>query len=167
MKKLAGKRLAVIAGGLSVVLVAGVAFAAWTASGTGNGYAKAISAQALTTVDVHASTVADLYPGFDGVLLVKINNPNPYPVRVTSITSNGTITSDNATCDTNGNGVSFAGLSGAALVTANGGSNVDIAANTATSFTLTGAVHMSNSSDTHCQGATFTVPVSLSGASNA
>jgi hypothetical protein len=31
--------------------------------------------------------------------------------------------------------------------------------------TLNGAVQMSNSSDNSCQGATFTVPVSLSGTS--
>ena len=46
-----------------IILVSSVAYAAWTASGGGQGYAKAGTAQALTTVDVSASTTATLYPG--------------------------------------------------------------------------------------------------------
>ena len=37
-----------------IILVSSVAYAAWTASGGGQGYAKAGTAQALTTVDVSA-----------------------------------------------------------------------------------------------------------------
>ena len=72
----------------------GLVYAAWTSSGTGSGYAKAGTAQALTTVDVSASTTATLYPGSSGNVLIKISNPNPYPVRVTSVTGNGPITAD-------------------------------------------------------------------------
>ena len=38
-------------------------------------------------------------------------------------------------------------------------------ANDQATFTLSGAVAMSNASDSTCQGAVFTIPVSLSGAS--
>jgi hypothetical protein len=70
----------------------GLVYAAWTTNGSGSGYAKAGSSQALTTIDVSASTTADLYPGTDGDVVLEVSNPNPYPVRVTDVTGNGTIT---------------------------------------------------------------------------
>ena len=141
----------------TTLLAAGVAFAAWNASGTGSGYAKATSAQALSTTDVAATTTAQLFPGGTADVKIKISYPNPYPVRITSITGNGAITSDKgAACDAS-TGVTYTNQSG----------TFDVAANSDASFTLLGAVAMSNSSDNTCQGAVFTVPVSLSGASNA
>src|SRR6266516_3757332 len=143
---------------LLVLGVAGLVYAAWTNTGSGSGYAKAGTAQALTTVDVSASTAATLYPGANGDVLIKVNNPNPYPVRVTDVTGNGTITADSghATCVTTG--VTF---------TDQHSQTLDIAASSQTQTTLTGAAHMSNASDNGCQGATFTIPVSLTGTSNA
>jgi len=151
------KKLFVASGVVAGMLTAGVAWAAWTANGTGSGYAKATTAQALTTLDASASTTAQLYPGGSGDVKVRINNPNAYPVRVTSVTGNGTITSDNATC-TASTGVSFTDQSSLTL---------DVAASSASTFTLTGAAAMSNASDNACQGAVFTIPVALTGASNA
>jgi hypothetical protein len=143
---------------LLVLGAVGLAYAAWTTSGSGSGYAKAGSAQALTTIDVSASTAATLYPGANGDVLLKINNPNPYPVRVTDVTGNGTITADSghATCVTTG--VTF---------TDQHSQTIDIAASSQTQTSLTGAAHMSNASDNGCQGATFTIPVNLTGTSNA
>jgi hypothetical protein len=141
----------------TTLLAAGVAFAAWNASGTGSGYAKATTAQVLTTSDVAATTTAQLYPGGTADVKIKINNPNPYPVRITSITGTTAITSDKGTACDASTGVTFTNQSGA----------FDVAANSNASFTLSGAVAMSNLSDNSCQGAVFTVPVSLSGASNA
>jgi len=149
-------------GGAATLLVLGVVglvYAAWTTNGSGSGYAKAGSAQALTTVDVSAQTTATLYPGSDGDVLIRINNPNPYPVRVTNIAGNGTITADagHASCATTG--VTYTDQSGLTIdVPANGGE---------TQTTLTDAAHMSNQSDNGCQGATFTIPVTLTGQSNA
>ena len=141
--------------------VVGLVYAAWTANGTGSGYAKAGSAQALTTVDVSASSTATLYPGSDGNVLIKVNNPNPYPVKVTSVNGNGTITADSAHvtagCTNANTGVTYTDQS----------TNIDVPANGTTQTTLTNAAHMSNASDNGCQGATFTIPVSLTGASNA
>jgi hypothetical protein len=137
-----------------------VAWAAWTANGTGNGYAKATTAQALTTSDASASTTAQLYPGGSGDVKVTINNPNAYPVTVTSISNgSGSITADSAhaTAGCSTTGVTFANQTGSWSVAANGSSTV----------TLTGAASMSNASDNACQGATFTIPVSLTGASSA
>jgi hypothetical protein len=96
----------IIGAGVTLVVLAavGLAYAAWTSSGSGSGYAKAGTAQQLTTVDVSANTTATLYPGSNGNVRIKIANPNPYPVRVTDITGNGAITADagHASCVTTG-----------------------------------------------------------------
>lgn len=140
---------------LGVMLAASVAFASWLATGTGNGYAKATSAQNLTTSA--ATPTADLYPGGTGNLKITINNPNPYPVLVTQIArTGGAITSDaGAACDAS-TGVSMSTPQTVSISVAAGGS---------TTTTLTGVMSMTNSSDTTCQGATFTVPVTVTGAS--
>ncbi|MEX0651778.1 MAG: hypothetical protein WD186_07110 [Actinomycetota bacterium] len=138
------------------MLAGSIAFAAWTATGAGSGYAKASSAQALTTVDVSASTVATLYPGATGNVLLRIANPNPYPVTVTDVAGSGAIDSDAvAACDAS-TGVTFTNQTGLSL---------NVPASGAATFTLTGSVAMSNLSNTSCQGAIFTIPVTLSGVS--
>ena len=152
-KRLLGTGLTLIA-----LVVTGLVYAAWTSSGTGSGYAKAKSAQNLTTVDVSASTTATLYPGADGDVLIKISNPNQYPVRVTSVTGNGAVTADSGHAGCVTTGVTFTNQTG---------QTIDVPAGGTTQATLTNAAHMSNASDDGCQGATFTIPVSLTGASNA
>lgn len=147
--------------GFIVVLVLGVTglvYAAWTSNGSGSGYAKAGSAAALTTVDVSASTSATLYPGATGDVVLKIDNPNPYPVRITAVTGSGAITADAGHPGCVTTGVTF---------TDQAGKSIDIAASSQTQVTLTGAAKMSNASDNGCQGATFAIPVTLTGASNA
>jgi hypothetical protein len=155
------RRRSFIVGAMTVLVLSavGLVYAAWTTNGSGSGYAKAGSSQALTTVDVSASTTATLYPGATGDVLLKINNPNSYPVKVTDVTGNGAITVDSAHaagCVTTG--VTFVNQTG---------KSIEITANTQTQVTLTGAAKMTNASDNGCQGATFTIPVTLTGASNA
>ena len=149
----------ILTAGLTIIVlgVVGLVYAAWTTSGSGEGYTKAGTAQALTTVDVSASTTASLYPGVSGNVLLKINNPNPFGVRVTAVTGNGTITPDSSHSGCTTTGVTFTDQTGLTL---------DVAASTATQFTLSGAASMSNASLNACQGATFTIPVSLTGTSN-
>jgi hypothetical protein len=162
MKRFYSRRKIVALAVTAVALVtAGLVWAAWLAGGTGSGYAKAGTASALTTVDVSASTPATLYPGGTGDVKLQISNPNPYPVRVTGVSLNGTnadITPDagHASCTTTG--VSYTNQTGL---------TIDIPANGSTTSTLTGAAAMSNASSDGCQGATFTIPVTLTGASNA
>lgn len=160
MKNLSRRGLAA-----TIVLLVGlgvtVAFAAWTNNGSGTATAKARSAQALTTVDASATTPITLYPGATGQARLSIVNPNPYPVQVTGVAfNNSLITSDKgATCDAS-TGVTFTDQPALAL---------NVPANSlGTEFTLPlGSVAMSNASHTSCQGAVFTVPVTLTGASNA
>jgi hypothetical protein len=148
-----------IAGTMTVIVLSAVGFvyAAWTTTGTGSGYAKAGTSQALTTVDVSASTGATLYPGVSGDVKLQIHNPNAYAVRVTAVSGNGTITADAGHSGCTTTGVTFTNQSGL---------TIDIAAGGDATPTLTGAVAMSNASLNACQGATFTIPVSLTGTSN-
>jgi hypothetical protein len=145
--------------GVIAVALAGIAIAAWVVSGSGTGYAKAGSSSALTLSDASASTSADLYPGAAGAVKLKVSNPNPFPVRITAVAGNGAVTSDKgAGCDAS-TGVSFTNQSGLTL---------DLLANeTNKVFTLSGAVSMSNASDNTCQGAVFSIPVSVTATSNA
>jgi len=144
-----------------LALAAGaIAVAAWSTSTSGSAYSKATTASAIVLTSAAASTSGDLYPGGAGDLKLKVANPNSFPVRITgvSLTSGGTITSDNASCDSGGNGVTLTNQSSL---------TIDLAANAAASVvTVAGAVHMSTSSDTNCQGATFTIPVDVTAASH-
>ncbi len=146
----------IIAGTLTtgVILTAGIAFAQWTAGGSGNGYAKAGTVGALTTVDASASTTAQLYPGGTGDVKITVSNPNAFPVTITGVSGNGTITSDaGATCNSS-TGVTFTNTTGLSDVAA---------ASTTTTITLANKAAMSSSSANACQGAVFTIPVTLTG----
>jgi hypothetical protein len=155
------KKRIIVAAVITVAFVAvGVGIAAWSVTGSGTGYAKASTSSALTLSDASASTSSDLYPGASGTVKLKVSNPNPFPVRITAVSGNGTITSDKgAACDA-ATGVTFVNQSGLTL---------DLAAN-ASNQVLTlaaGSVTMSNASDNSCQGAVFSIPVSVTAASNA
>jgi hypothetical protein len=161
MRRQVSRKVAVLTTVMALAIV-GLVFAAWTTTGTGSGYAKAGTAQALSTVDVSASTTATLYPGGPaGDVTIRVSNPNTYPVTVTGVTGSGAITADagHASCTTTG--VSFTDQTGLSIsVPAKSG-----AVNGETQTTLSGAASMSNASVNGCQGATFTIPVTLSGAS--
>jgi hypothetical protein len=160
--KLLGKRR-LIFGAVTVMalVIASLGYAAWTSAGNGSGVAKASTAQGLTTVAATASV--GLYPGATADLALKVSNPNPYPVTVTDVTGNGTITADasHSTCGQDGThptGVTY---------TDQHNLTIAVPANGSTQVAVSNSVHMGNASDNSCQGATFTVPVSLTGASAA
>jgi hypothetical protein len=145
---------------IAALVGTGVLIAAWNTSGSGNGYARAGSASALTIGDASASTSADLYPGASGAVKLKVTNPNSFPVRITGVTkqSGGSISSDKGAACNASTGVTFSDQSGLTL---------DLAAGATSTFTLSGAVSMSNASDNSCQGAIFTIPVDVTAVSNA
>lgn len=139
-----------------VGVLATASYAAWTTNGTGSASAKAGTSSALTTSTV-AVTTGLLYPnGPAGDVKLTVNNPNPYPVRITQVAGNGTVTASGGTGTCTTTGVSFATQTG----------TFDVAANSSATFTFTGAATMSNASQDGCQNATFTIPVALTGASN-
>lgn len=70
----------------AVVIGAGGAFAFWTQGGTGNGAATAGTSVAITVVQT--ATITGLYPGGTASALSgTFNNPNAFPVNITSVTA--------------------------------------------------------------------------------
>jgi hypothetical protein len=146
-------RKILIAVGVMVLVLGGVAVALWSADGSGNGQAKALTAQEVTFA-VNPAGTADLYPGFTGGdIHFLATNPNPYPVNFTGFTV-GTITSsDEANC--------AASLVTVDTVTA---IDVDVAANASSAAgTIPNVVTLNSSAGDLCQGVVFTIPVTLTG----
>jgi len=155
------KKLSLVAVIVAAVLAAGVAFASWTSGGSGHGSAKAKTAVALSTVAVPASS-AGLYPGADAKVTVRVVNDNDFAVRITDVSfgtpATTTVTGALGACaDGNDAALTFTDQSGLAL---------DVAAHSSGTFDVDG-VHMGAASANGCQAATFTIPVTLTGASTA
>ena len=150
-------RLALALSVVAVMATTAVTFGSWSVSSSaGSGYSKAKVALSLTLSDASASTTAQLYPGGTGDIWIKVSNPNPFAVTVTSVTGAGTITSDKgAACDA-ASGVTFTNTTGLSQA---------VGAGATVTFSLAGKVAMSNASDNTCQGAVFTVPITLAATS--
>jgi hypothetical protein len=160
LRHISHKKVVVAAMAVIAFTVVGIAIAAWTVGGSGTGYAKASTASAITLSVASASTTADLYPGANGTVKLSASNPNPFPVRISAVSGNGAITSDKGAACNAATGVTFVNQTGLTL---------DLLANeTDHVFTLAaGSVTMSNASDNSCQGAIFSIPVSVTALSNA
>jgi hypothetical protein len=91
---------------------------------------------------------------------ITVTNPNPFPVKITTVaqTPSTSITSDKGASCNSSTGVTF---------TTQSGLNLTLGASATDTFTLSGAVSMSNASADACQGAIFSIPVDVTGVSNA
>lgn len=146
---------------IGLLLMAGVAEAAWSTSGSGTATAKATTASALTAVTGSSATATLLYPGMTaGDLVMNVTNPNPFPVTIQSVTVGSTTPSSvsgGSGCTVANSGVTFANKTGLSL---------SVAANaTAATVIVPGATTMSTSSDNGCQGASFSVSVNFTAVS--
>jgi hypothetical protein len=162
---MSGKRrkFMVVGATLATFLAASVVFAAWTVPGSGQGFSKARSAQPLTTNDSSASTSSQLYPGGQGDVKLEISNPNPFPVTVSRVEQDGPVDSDKAGCtDVGGDPTKQTGVS---FTTQNPNSGNVVPANGTLTMTFNNAASMSNQSVDACQGAVFSIPVTLTAAS--
>ncbi len=151
------KRILVMAATMSLAFGLSVAFAVWTATGTGEAQAKADNAKAITAVGA-AVSIDLLYPGqINGDVGIAITNPNPYPITINRIERSGSITATpvaGRTCTTTG--VTFTDQTALSLKVDEGETKT---------FTLDGVAAMDNTSDNGCQDASFTIPVTLTGVS--
>lgn len=150
-------RACVVTGALAVTLGAGVAFAAWSSNGSGTSSAKAGVAGGVTAGTATPSSTL-LYPtgSASAPLAITINNPNPYPVKVSAISlaaqsaPASVVTPNNASCTTSTAHVTTSNVSVTGL-------SLSIAAGGSTTYTTTGnVVSMATDSDDGCQNATFT-----------
>jgi hypothetical protein len=166
------RRIGVVAGVFVLLFGGGVAVASWTATGTGQGSARAASVSGL--VVTAGSPLGALYPlpadttpatgygsGTVGSVSTTVANPNPFPVTITSATI-GSVTSSplgGRTC-----------AAGSVLPTSSApiplSPPVTLAAGSApTAVTVPGALYMVSTAEDGCQGASFSVPVTVTGAS--
>ncbi len=159
--------------GVTLLLTGGgVAVASWTATGTGQGSARAASVSGL--VVSAGSPLGALYPlpanstpatgygsGTVGSVATTVTNPNPFPVTITTATIGSVTTNPLA---------GHACAAGSVLPTTSApialSPPVTLAANSApTALTVPGALYMVSTAEDGCQGASFSVPVTVTGAS--
>jgi hypothetical protein len=151
-RRISTKKKLVAAIFVVVAATSGVAAALWSATGSGSGQARSISAVTLTVTA--SSGTADLFPGFtQGDLHFSIDNPNPYPVTFTSFTESGITSSDNIACP-------------ASNVTVNDGGAISVlsAANAVGApGTIADVVTMAGAAPNGCQNKVFTITLTLAG----
>jgi hypothetical protein len=144
------KKIAIVGGTVGVLMTAGVAYAAWTSEGSGTGTATAGTAVELV---VAGNDITDIYPTGTFPATVTVTNPNPYKVTISGIDFTGATTTA-AGCDADT--VTVADLTGLSEeLDANGGDH-----------TFAVDVSMSNDATDECQGATFELSYTASGASS-
>lgn len=139
----------------------GVAIAAWTTGGSGSGQASAGTATSMTISAGTPST--SLYPTASADVAAVISNPNPYKVHVSSIALGA------VTVDAGHSGCNMASVTVASTAN-NSGSGWDVPAksggvNGSLNVDLASAISMTNAANDSCQGATFTVALTATGAS--
>lgn len=140
------------AAGLITGLSAGAAYAYFTSPGNGTGSAAVGSMQTVTIAATTATPGDPLLPSGTGDVTLEATNPNPFPVTLLSVTSSGTITADAGHPGCTTTGVTF---------TSQSALNKTIPANSTTTIDLKGAAAMGTSSSDGCQGATFSIPVTI------
>jgi hypothetical protein len=145
------QKFAIVGGTVSALLIGGVAYAAWTSSGTGDG---AVTAGHATTLGVSGAPIGGLYPTKSVTQQVTVTNSNPYAVTLTDLTPNNlTVASDHPLC--NASSVTAATVSSTATLAALTGST-----------TIPVTVSMDNTANDACQDATFTISYTAHGASS-
>lgn len=130
----------------------GIAWAYFTSQGSGTASASTGSLQGITIQAATGTVSTPLIPGGTGDVILQIKNTNSYAVTLISVVGNGTITADAGHSGCTTTGVTFTGQT--SLTT-------NIPANATTPVDLSGAASMSNSSSNGCQGATFSIPVTI------
>ena len=137
---------------VTTIMGGGVAYAYWQSSGAGTGTAgtdtMTISAAALSGETANTT----LYPGGSADAILKVLNPNGYPVQVVAITSAGTPQAGNGCAPT---GVHFD------APTSFTDAQFTLPADRSTVLHLAGAMSMDTTSASACQGQTFSLPVTV------
>lgn len=135
-------------GAAALLLIGGIAYAAWSALGAGTATAASGTTRVL---GVTAAVSGSLRPGGAADILVTVSNPNSAAVTVTSLALAGSVTAS-AGCTTPG-----------VTVTLPGSTNLAVPAGGNASLTVSNGLGMTTSSSSDCQGATFTIPLQATG----
>ena len=141
-----------------LVVGGAIAFAAWSATGTGTGSSLAYSAQTVTINAVALpSSAASLFPGGPaGAVYFTVSNPNPYPIKITNIAWSAPVSNNVAACPS-----SMISVDPNAPTS---GFNLTVPA-TATSnqIQVNSVLDLAFSAPDACQGIGFSVSVSVTG----
>lgn len=144
------QKIAIVGGTVGVLMAGGIAFAAWTSTGSGFGTATAGTAVVL---GVQGDDITGIYPTGTFDATVTVTNPNPYDVTIASLEFDGASTTA-VGCDAST--VTVDDLTGLSqVITSGGGTHV---------FDV--EVSMSNDATDECQGAEFQLDYTASGASS-
>ena len=147
------KVVAIVAGAIGAVAITTAAWAYLTSHGSGTGSVSAATVQTVTISATAGSPTSTLLPGGSPAdVALKVTNPNPFAVTLISVVGAGSITADagHSACTTTG--VGFADQTGL---------NINIPASATTAVDLPAAASMSTSSSNGCQGAMFSIPVTI------
>jgi hypothetical protein len=136
------KRTAVIAAVAVLAIGGGVAYAAWSSTGAGSGSVGSTASVNSTISPVNGA--GGLYPGRTVAFSVTIDNPNGYPVKVTSISAGAS---------------ALAGTCAAGTVTSPAVANPGSTINPGASGTYVLQATMSADAADACQNQTFTLPL--------
>jgi hypothetical protein len=155
------KVILTVAAVAAVAVNAGVAWAYWRVTGTGTGAARA---GAVIELSLKGRSDEDkpLFPGGTSDLTVTVTNENDFGIRITTVSAGkGRTVADEAHRE--------AGCRDTGVVVSADVHKVswEVRKNTIGVFTLADGIRMTNSSDSACQGATFTIPVQATGTSAA
>ena len=138
----------VAATALAVSAGSATAYAYFTASGSGGAAASTGALQTVTVAATAGTPSGELVPGGNADVSLRVTNPNGFAVTLVSVTGSGAITASNSCSPT---GVTFTDQTGLSISIPSGTSQVH----------LSGAAAMSPASADACQGATFTIPVTI------
>lgn len=143
----------------ALVTSGGIAWAGWRLTATGRASATAGTVLAL---QLSGRPEAALYPGRRSALYVTIRNENRFPVLVTRTAAGpGPVVADPA------HQAAGCRTTGVSLIKQTNTVSWRILARSTGTFRVTDGVRMSNASDGACVGATFTVPLTATGRSDA
>jgi hypothetical protein len=152
------RRIRALAVTAATLLMAGCAFGFWTA--IGNGSASGDAASPLAVSVSPGATGGRLYPGGGTDVALQISNPNPYRVRVGSLSLDTGQGSGGFDVDGAHGGCAVSALSFTAQ--SNGGAGWSVSPRVGSTdgslaIDLPNALAMSTGAAGACQGATFTV----------
>ena len=134
-------------------MASGTAYAYFTSSGQGTGSGSVGTMQTVTISSATVSPSTPLLPGGSGDVTLKVTNPNGFAVTLVSVVgTGGAITADSGHPGCTTTGVTFANQTGL---------STNIPADSTTAIDLPGAASISTASSAGCQGATFSIPVTI------
>ena len=160
------RRTSIVIGAIVVLalgLVASSAYGYFTTHGSGSGSARA-GTMLTVTVATAGTPSSPLLPGGTGDVVFSVTNPNSFPVSLVGVAfkTGGTITPDagHAGCMTTD------ALPVVTLNVPSGDLPVSVAANTTVPIDLANAASMDVNATSNCQGAIFTVPITIAAQSS-